>query len=127
MPNVSLISNVQVYNPADDTNISSFTTADTVTINDDAGFGHPLVRRLTYQVVFANYTSVNVKAQGTVDDVTWADISGTVISGITTGDTFSFSTLDNGGPFLKVRFQVQGTLSGSTDTIDVYKSTELYS
>lgn len=70
--------------------------------------------RLSFQALWANYTAVTVKLQGTLDDSTWADISGFSIT--TSGNLISSEV----GPYRSIRVHITGTLSGGADTLSVY-------
>lgn len=70
--------------------------------------------RVTMQVVWANYTGVTVKLQGTLDNMTWADLPGMAVS--TSGNIVSGEI----GPYEQIGVHVTGTLSGGVDTLKVY-------
>jgi hypothetical protein len=72
------------------------------------------VRRVSIQVVFANYTSVTVKAQRSLDGGdTWNDITDATAS--TNGTVYDFAPE---APL--IRLSIAGTLSGSADTMEVW-------
>ena len=70
-----------------------------------------LVRRASFQVTFANYTAVVVKAQVQIDGTNWQDISGATTS--TSGDIVGFDV----PPCRQFGILVTATLSGSADTL----------
>lgn len=70
--------------------------------------------RLSMQVIFANYTSVTVKIQASLDSTTWADVSG---MSITSSDDIVSAEI---GPYEEIRVHITATLSGSTDTLEVW-------
>jgi hypothetical protein len=90
---------------ADETNLG---TPDTSVEFDTIG-----VRRVSVQIVFANYTSVTVKAQRSLDGTTWNDITDATAS--TSGTVYDFAP-----EAPHVRLSIAGTLSGSADTMEVW-------
>ena len=120
MPNYSILPAIKEYNPDDDTDLSSGVAAWTISVEDPEStkLGHPKLRRFSFQPIFANYTSVTVKAQGTLDGTTWADIASATTS--TSGDIVDVDCSETQGPFSQVRVLVTGTLSASTDTFDLW-------
>jgi len=72
------------------------------------------LQRLSFQVIFAGYTSVTVKIQASLDSVTFADVTDFTIS--TTGDIVSGEI----GPYEKIRIHVTATLSGGADSLEVW-------
>ena len=84
--------------------------------------GWGTVKSVGYQINFANYTSVTVKAQVRINpDSAWTDLSGASTG--TNDAIVLFSTLGEtataGGPYLEYRLHVTATLSGSADTMTV--------
>lgn len=76
------------------------------------------ISKISMQVIFANYTSVNMKLQGTLDGSTWSDIPGMAVS--TSGDIVTATF----GPLSQIRIDGTGTLSGSADTLEVWLMVE---
>lgn len=72
-----------------------------------------VVRRATMQVIFAGYTAVTVKAQRSLDGVTWDDIAGASIT--VTGDVVDFAVE---APHM--RLHITATLSVGADTLEVW-------
>jgi len=71
------------------------------------------VSMMAFQPIFANYTSVTVKAQRSLDGTNWSDISSATTS--TSGAVISF---DPQAPL--VRLSIAGTLSGGADTMTIW-------
>ncbi len=100
------------YDPAADTDISTELTAYSITVRQDNGM---FMSHLSIQPTWSNYTAVTVHVEGSVDGTNFVDIPGASTS--TSGDiledieTAAFDT---------VRVRVVGTLSVSTDTIDIW-------
>ncbi len=102
-------------------------TARDVIVNGEGTFANEgVVMAVSAYVVFANYTSVTVKAQATLDGTNWEDIpsattstSATIISFPLVHFTGSVSVDNSEGPWIQWRLHVTGTLSGSTDTLVV--------
>lgn len=104
----------KLYDPADDTDLSAGVTPAALSFDVSNSMGNKHLSRLTFQPVFSGYTSVTVKAQATLDNTTWADISGATTS--TSGAIVSFAIT----AYHAVRLYVTGTLSGGTDTMEVW-------
>ena len=103
---------------ADETDLS---TPDTSIEFDVAG-----VRSISAQVIFANYTSVTVKLQESLDGDNFVDVqhattdtSNTIITASKDGSMDATSRI---GPLRgkKVRLSIAGTLSASADTMEVW-------
>jgi hypothetical protein len=91
-----------------DASETDLSTPDTSIVFDTKG-----VRRMSVQLIFANYTSVTVKAQRSLDASTYTDISGATSS--TSDEIYDFAP---NAPW--VRLSIAGTLSGSADTMEVW-------
>lgn len=89
------------------------TDEDISTPNVAVTFDTKGVRRLTFQPVFANYTGVTVKAQRSVDNTTWSDITSA-----TTGTSGAVIDAAPEAPY--ARLSITGTLSASADTMQVW-------
>ena len=89
------------------------TNEDISTPNVAVTFDTKGVRRLTFQPVFANYTGVTVKAQRSLDNVTWSDITSATTS--TSG-----AVIDCAPEAPYTRLSVTGTLSASDDDMAVW-------
>lgn len=95
------------------TKVASADETDLSTPNTSISFDTVGIRKLTLQVIFANYTSVAVKLQRSLDGgATWDDLT-TALS--TTGDSVDVSPESP-----SVRLSIAGTLSGAADTMSVY-------
>lgn len=70
-----------------------------------------LVRRAAFQVTFAGYTSVTVKAQVQIDGTNWQDIPGATTS--TSGDIVGFDV----PPCRQFGILVTATSSAGADTL----------
>lgn len=71
------------------------------------------VRRVTFQPIFAGYTSVTVKAQRSVDNATWADVASATTD--TSGVVIDFAPE---APY--TRLNITGTLSAGADDMAVW-------
>ena len=89
------------------------TDEDISTPNVAVTFDTKGVRRVSFQPVFANYTSVTVKAQRSLDNTTWADVTSATTD--TSGAVIDFAPE---APY--VRLSITGTLSASADTMAVW-------
>lgn len=78
------------------------------------------VRLLSLYLKFANYTSVTVKLQESVDGVNYKDVSGKTTS--TTDTLVKLTPVDS--PYIRV--SIAGTLSASADTLEVWLYAEKY-
>ncbi len=123
MSNLALRIPVKEYDPSDDAAISAVTVKE-FTCQDPDGLGNfsPILSRFSFQPIFANYTAVTVKAQATLDGSTYFDLPGKTTS--TSGGIVEVNTLGNAGPYLSVRILATATLSGSTDTMEIWVGTE---
>ncbi len=108
-------------NAADDFNYGSGVAGTTQEIFQGGvtGIANQFVARVSFQLNFANYTSVTVKAQARVHATSgnWEDISGATTSA--DNDIVTFNTMGDAGPYSQYRLHTTATLSGSTDTLDV--------
>ncbi len=107
-------------NAADDFNYGSGVAGTTREIfaGGTGGIANGFVSRVSFQLNFANYTSVTVKAQVRIaSSGNWEDISGATTS--TDNDIVTFPTMGAAGPYAQWRLHTTATLSGSTDTLDV--------
>jgi hypothetical protein len=101
-------------NFAGPTTVATASETDLSTPNTSYTFDTKGVGLVCMQVVFANYTSVTVKLQRSVDGgTTWADITNGSIS--TSG---TIASVDPQAPLCRI--SIAGTLSGSTDTMTVH-------
>ena len=89
------------------------TNEDISTPNVAVTFDTKGVRRLTFQPIFANYTGVTVKAQRSIDNVTWSDITSATTS--TSG-----AVIDCAPEAPYTRLSITGTLSASADDMAVW-------
>ena len=87
---------------------TDLSTPDTTIVLDTKGISLVVVH-----VIFANYTSVTVKAQRSLDATNYADITSA-----TTAASNVVYDFDPRAPY--VRLSIAGTLSGSADTMSVY-------
>lgn len=71
------------------------------------------VRRVSFQPIFANYTGVTVKAQRSLDNATWSDVTSA-----TTGTSGAVIDFAPEAPY--TRLSITGTLSASADTMAVW-------
>jgi len=95
------------------TKVADASETDLSTPDTSIAFDAVGIRRLTLQIIFANYTGVAVKLQRSLDGgTTWDDLT-TALS--TTGDSVDVSPE---GP--RVRLSIAGTLSAGADTMTVY-------
>ena|SRR3990167_7303289 len=104
-----------------DASETDLSTPDTSIIFDAQG-----VEFITVWMKFANYTSVTVKLQETVDNTNYMDITNA-----TTSTTNTDISVHRSGPIdstdkagllrgSRVRISIAGTLSGSADTMEVW-------
>jgi hypothetical protein len=89
------------------------TNEDISTPNVAVTFDTKGVRRVTFQPIFAGYTGVTVKAQRSVDNVTWSDVTGA-----TTGT--SGAVIDFAPDAPHTRLSITGTLSAGADDMAVW-------
>ncbi len=101
---------LKVYAPAAETDLSGGVVAIT---RECRGVG-----RVSFQPVFAGYTSVTVKLQATLDGTNWFDVPSATTD--TSGAIVSAALLGSGGPYAKYRVHVTGTLSAGTDTFELW-------
>jgi len=71
------------------------------------------VRRVSFQPVFAGYTGVTVKAQRSLDNVTWSDVTSATTS--TSGAVIDFAP-----EAPHTRLSITGTLSAGADDMAVW-------
>ncbi len=91
-----------------------------------AGVANQFVTRVSFQLNFANYTSVTVKAQVLVSTSgSWQDISGATTS--SDGDIVTFATMGTAGPYQQWRLHTTASDSGSPDSLDVSVIEEMVS
>ncbi len=75
-------------------------------------------KKLAIQVIFAGYTAVTVKVETTLDGSTWSEACGFTITA--TGTIIAGEI----GPMAKIRIVATATLSGGTDTLEVWLGIE---
>jgi hypothetical protein len=88
-------------------------TNEALAANVDVTFNTKGVRRVSFQPVFAGYTAVTVKAQRSVDNVTWADVASATTD--TSGAIIDFAPE---APY--TRLNITGTLSAGADDMAVW-------
>ncbi len=76
------------------------------------------ISKISMQVIFSGYTSVDMQLQGTLDGDTWTDIAGMSVTA--TGDIVTTTF----GPLAQIRIDGTGSLSGGTDTMEVWLMVE---
>jgi len=72
------------------------------------------ISRISMQVVFTGYTSVNVQLRGSLDGSTFSDVPGMAIS--SSGDIVTQEI----GPLNEIDILVAATLSGGADSLQVF-------
>lgn len=115
--------NIKCWGPVKvaDASETDLSTPDTSIIFDVQG-----VEFVTVWMKFANYTSVTVKLQETLDNTNYMDITGA-----TTSTTNTDISAHRAGPIdgtdragllrgSRIRISIAGTLSGSADTMEVW-------
>ena len=123
VPVMQSFAGVQCFGPVKvaDASETDLSTPDTSIVFDVKG-----IEFVTVWMKFANYTSVTVKLQETVDGTNYMDITG-----VTTSTTNTDISAHRRGPIdatdkagllrgKQVRISIAGTLSGGADTMEVW-------
>ncbi len=119
MASLSLMKAVQLVDDSEvDNSTTKYTTAVNIRLNNSNG--SQIVSRMSLQLMTANYTSVAVSFQASLDGTNFWDV-GTELTGA--GGT-DIATLGDGGPYEYVRIRYEGTLSGSADTMEIWQMEE---
>ncbi len=119
MASLSLLKAVQLVDDSEVDNSSiQYTTPINIRLNNSNG--SQIVSRMSLQLITANYTSVAVSFQASLDGTNYWDVG----TELTASGGTDIATLGDGGPFEWVRIRYEGTLSAGADVMQIWQMEE---